>query len=100
MFAVKKPTCVGCKVIIDANQGYLCKHCAPKEAEIYMEKLAILREAELRYAELWAAAQEIHGTVHSDIMCTGDGCSCQFYRRKKVQADIRLAQEVLNKFGR
>ena len=100
MFAVKKPTCIGCKVIIDAKQGYLCKHCAPKEAEIYMEKLAVLREAELRYADLWAAAQEIHGTVHSDIMCTGDGCSCQFYRRKKVQADIRLAQEVLNKFGR
>jgi len=65
-----------------------------------MEKLAVLREAELRYAELWAAAQQIHGTVHSDIMCTGDGCSCQFYRRKKVQADIRLAQDVLNKFGR
>lgn len=100
MFAVKKPTCIGCKVIIDAKGGYLCKHCAPREAEIYMEKLAVLREAELRYAELWSAAQQIHGTVHSDIMCTGDGCSCQFYRRKKVQADIRLAQDALNKFGR
>ena len=70
------------------------------EAEIYLDKLNNLREAELRYAELWSAAQRIHGTVHSDIICTGDGCNCQFYRRKKVQADIKLAQEVLDKLGR
>jgi DNA polymerase delta subunit 1 len=100
MFAVKKATCLGCKVPIDSNKGYLCKHCMPREAEIYIEKVAVLREAELRFADLWSAAQRIHGTVHSDIMCTGDGCSCQFYRRKKVQADIRLAQEMINKFGR
>ena len=100
MFAVKKATCIGCKVPVDPKQGYLCKHCTSREAEIYMEKVAVLREAELRYADLWSAAQRIHGTVHSDIMCTGDGCSCQFYRRKKVQADIRLAQEMVNKFGR
>ena len=31
---------------------------------------------------------------------TGDGCACQFYRRKKVQQDIRLAQEQVDKFGR
>jgi DNA polymerase delta subunit 1 len=100
MFTVKSAQCVGCKTSIAGNKGYLCKYCAPREAEIYLEKLEIMREAELRYADLWAAAQRIHGTVHSDIMCTGDGCSCQFYRRKKVQADIRLAQEVLDKFGR
>jgi DNA polymerase delta subunit 1 len=100
MFAVKKATCLGCKVLIDPKAGYLCKHCLPREAEIYLSKLEVLHEAELRYAELWAAAQRIHGTVHSDIMCTGDGCACQFYRRKKVQADIRMAQDVLNKFGR
>lgn len=100
MFAVKKATCLGCKVPIDSIKGYLCKHCMPREAEIYIEKVAVLREAELRFADLWSAAQRIHGTVHSDIMCTGDGCSCQFYRRKKVQADIRLAQEMINKFGR
>ena len=100
MFAVKTAQCIGCKASIDGKSGHLCKHCKPREAEIYLEKLDILREAELRYNELWAAAQRIHGTVHSDIMCTGDGCSCQFYRRKKVQADIKLAQEVLDKFGR
>ena len=100
-FAVKTAQCIGCKASITAGRkGFLCKHCAPREAELYLEKLDILREAELRYNELWAAAQRIHSTVHSDIMCTGDGCACQFYRRKKVQADIRLAQEVLDKFGR
>jgi DNA polymerase delta subunit 1 len=101
MFAVKKATCLGCKVAIDPKQqGYLCAHCSPLESEIYIEKLLVLREAEMRFASLWAAAQRIHGTVHSDIMCTGDGCACQFYRRKKVQADIRLAEDVVNKFGR
>jgi DNA polymerase delta subunit 1 len=101
MFAVRTAQCLGCKAVLDGKKkGYLCKHCAPLEADIYLSKLAIMREAELRYNELWAAAQRIHGTVHSDIMCTGDACACQFYRRKKVQADIRLAQEVLDKFGR
>lgn len=100
MFAVKTASCIGCKSPVDSKQGYLCKHCAPRQAEIYLEKLKVVRIAEERYAELWSAAQQIHNTVHSDIMCTGDGCACQFYRRKKVQADIRLAQEVLDKFGR
>jgi DNA polymerase delta subunit 1 len=100
MFAVKSATCIGCKASVDANKGFLCKHCLPKEAEIYLEKLEKLREAELRYAELWSSAQRIHGSVHSDIMCTGDGCACQFYRRKKVQADMKNAQEVVDKLGR
>jgi len=101
MFAVKMAQCIGCKTSIpEGKQGFLCQHCAPREAIIYLEKLEVYREAELRYNELWAAAQRIHGTIHSDIMCTGDGCACQFYRRKKVQADIRLAQEILDKFGR
>ena len=101
MFAVKSAQCLGCKAgMPDTTKGYLCKHCAPRETEIYLDKLSVLREAELRYAQLWAAAQRIHGTVHSDIMCTGDGCLCQFYRRKKVQQDIKLAQEILDKFGR
>lgn len=101
MFAVKTAQCLGCRAPVDSKkQGYLCSLCSPREAEIYLEKLEILREAELRYSQLWAAAQVIHGTVHSDIMCTGDGCGCQFYRRKKVQADIKIVQEVLDKFGR
>lgn len=102
MFAVKTAQCIGCRVAIDAKKKgtYLCDRCSAREMEIYLEKLQAYREAELRYAELWAAAQKIHGTLHSDIMCTGDGCGCQFYRRKKVQADIKSAQEVLDKFGR
>lgn len=100
MFTVKTATCIGCKASVDSTKGFLCKHCLPREANIYMEKLENLREAELRYADLWSAAQRIHGSVHSDIMCTGDGCACQFYRRKKVQADIKMAQEVVDKLGR
>ena len=100
MFAVKTATCIGCKAAVDSKRGFLCKHCSPREAEIYMEKLSKLRKAELLYSELWSIAQRIHGSVHNDIMCTGDGCACQFYRRRKVQADIKVAQEVVDKFGR
>jgi len=100
MFAVKTAKCIGCKAPVNSKNGHLCKHCVPKEAEIYLGKLECLRAAEKSYAQLWATAQKIHNTYHSDIMCTGDGCACQFYRRKKVQADIRLAQEALDKFGR
>jgi len=99
-FTVTKATCMGCKTSIDPKQGHLCRHCLPREAEMYLEKLAILREAEVRFAKLWSAAQRIHGTAHTDIMCTGDGCGCHFYRRKKVQADIRMALDTLEKFGR
>jgi DNA polymerase delta subunit 1 len=100
MFAVKNAQCVGCKAGIESSMGHLCKHCRPREAEIYLSKLSIYREAELRYCELWSNAQRIHETVHTDIMCTGESCACQFYRRKKVQADMKLALEVLDKFGR
>ena len=99
-FAKKKATCIGCKVPINENEGNLCQYCVPNESKIYLEKLSCLKEAELRYAHLWSEAQRIHGTLHTDIMCTGDGCACQFYRRKKVQQDIRLAQEQVDKFGR
>lgn len=100
MFAQKKSTCMGCKVSIGVDEGNLCKYCVPKEAQIYLGKLAALKEAELLYSHLWSECQRIHGTLHTDILCTGDGCTCQFYRRKKVQADIRLAQETVDKFGR
>ena len=100
MFASKKAKCMGCKTPMEESMGNLCKYCIPKEAEIYLEKLGVLREAQFRYAKLWAEAQRIHGTLHTDIMCTGDGCACNFYRRKKVQMDIKLAQDVLDKFGR
>jgi DNA polymerase delta subunit 1 len=100
MFAVKNAQCVGCKASVDSSKGYLCKHCLPRESEIYLSKLAVFRETELRYNTLWANAQRIHETVHSDIMCTGDACACQFYRRKKVQADMKIALEILDKFNR
>ena len=99
MFAQKKASCMGCKASIEPGSGNLCKYCIPQESAIYLEKLSTLREAELRYSKLWSEAQRVHDSLHTEIMCTGDGCGCHFYRRKKVQADIRLAQEAIDKFG-
>jgi DNA polymerase delta subunit 1 len=65
---------------------------------LFLQKLSALREAEIRYSNLWSEAQRIHGTVLSDIICTGDGCACNFYRRKKAIGDVRLARENIDKF--
>ncbi|KAL7485072.1 hypothetical protein ACHAW6_012798 [Cyclotella cf. meneghiniana] len=54
MFAHKKATCMGCKAGMNENEGNLCKYCLPKESQLYLEKLAVLKEAELRYAHLWS----------------------------------------------
>ena len=99
MFAVKKATCMGCRALMDEKVGNLCSTCVHKEGEIYLSKLKDLRRAEQDYAKLWAAAQRIHSSMFQDVMCTGDGCACQFYRRKKIQQDIKMYQEALDKFG-
>ena len=98
-FAVKKATCMGCKALIPKNTGNLCEHCVSKEDQIYLGKLRDLRRSEAEYSHLWAAAQRIHGQIFQDVMCTGDGCACQFYRRKKVQQDIKRCQLALDQFS-
>jgi len=98
-FAVKKATCMGCKALIPKEAGNLCEHCVCKENEIYLDKLKNLRVAEGEYSKLWSAAQRIHGQMFQDVMCTGDGCACQFYRRKKVQQDIKRCQIALDQFS-
>jgi len=63
-----------------------------------LQKLSVVREAEMRYAQLWSEAQRVHETILSDIICTGDGCACNFYRRKKAIGDVKYAKENLDKF--
>jgi len=64
-----------------------------------LSKLHDLRWAERYYAAQWAAAGRIHGSAFLGNMCTGDGCACQFYRKKKAQQDIKKCQDELVKFG-
>lgn len=77
MFAVKTAKCLGCKAPVNDQDGHLCVYCKKNESKIYLEKLECFRAAEKSYAKLWSTAQQIHGSYHSDIMCTGDGCACQ-----------------------
>ena len=99
MFAVKKNACMGCKVLIGTKEGNLCKNCIPKEALFYLNRLNQLNGAEREFSSLWSSCQRIHSNNFNDIMCTGDGCSCQFYRRKKVQQDANRFLEQVEKFG-
>ena len=100
MFAVKKNACMGCKALIPEKEGNLCVHCIPNEGRIYLEKMTNLNKAEREFSSLWSTCQRIHSSYFQDIMCTGDGCTCLFYRRKKVQADVRHHQEQVDKFGK
>ena len=99
MFAVKKNACMGCKVLIGEKEGNLCKNCIPNEAGLYLAKLEQLNGAEREFGSLWSTCQRIHSNYFNDIMCTGDGCACQFYRRKKVQQDVKRFQEQVDQFG-
>jgi len=83
---------------IEPNTGNLCKHCLPDESLLYLQKLSALREAEVRYGQLWSEAQRVHSTILSDIICTGDGCACNFYRRKKSIGDVKFSKENIDKF--
>ncbi|KAG5179249.1 hypothetical protein JKP88DRAFT_270411 [Tribonema minus] len=99
MFAtVKKNKCMACKTPMDDGEGTLCKHCAPREAEIYQQKQAELNKQEVMYARLWTQCQNCQGARYEDVICSNQDCPI-FYKRKKAQIDLREAQDVINRFA-
>mmetsp|Transcript_74772 Transcript_74772/g.146257 ORF Transcript_74772/g.146257 Transcript_74772/m.146257 type:complete len:332 (-) Transcript_74772:280-1275(-) len=98
MFAVKTLKCLGCKVPISDAEATLCQRCRPKEAEIYMQKVAKASEAEESFSRLWTECQRCQGSNHHDVLCSN--CDCPiFYKRKKVQKDLADSQDMVDRFG-
>lgn len=97
-FAVKKRTCLGCKVPLGNDEANLCRHCAPKQAELFIKAVDKVREYEEVFSKAWTQCQRCSTTLHQDILCTSKDCAI-FYRRKKVQKDLNEAQENLDRFS-
>jgi DNA polymerase delta subunit 1 len=102
MFAVKKEICLGCKTVINENSGNLksplCKNCVSRESEIYLNKLDDLNEHEQTFNQLWTECQRCQGSFHQTVICSNRDCEI-YYKRKKVQIDLKAAQESINRFG-
>ena len=100
MFAVKKEKCLGCKTLISGGQGSapLCSNCLDKESEIYSQKLHELNSQQQSFSKLWTECQRCQGSFHQEVICSNRDCPI-FYKRTKVQIDLRAAQESLDRFA-
>ena len=76
MFAVKKATCLGCKMSI-----------GPKQHQSYLRKLHSTREAEIYLVNSWNGPFRYHVYDRQEMVVP----VCRIVT-KKVQADIRLAR--------
>lgn len=97
-FAVKKRTCIGCKVPLSGNQKVVCNHCQANQAGLYIKQLGHVRQFEQGYSKLWTQCQRCQGSLHQEILCSSRDCPI-FYRRVKVQKDLRRAQQKLDQFS-
>jgi DNA polymerase delta subunit 1 len=70
MFAVKTLKCMSCKSPISDEEKTLCQRCKPREAEIFMQKAAKVREVEESFSRLWTECQRCQGSMHQDVMCS------------------------------
>eukprot|EP00904_Undaria_pinnatifida_P011202 jgi/Undpi1/7211/HiC_scaffold_22.g09684.m1 len=98
MFAVKKLKCMGCKTPISEKEKTLCVQCRPKEADVYSTKLREVNEQQLLFSRLWTQCQDCQGSFHQDVLCSNRDCPI-FYKRKKVQIDLKEAQAQLDLFA-
>ena len=67
MFAVKT------KVWAVKHPSATRKNALPpvsREAELFMQKVAKVREAEENFSKLWTECQRCQGSMHQDVMCS------------------------------
>ena len=95
-FVKVQKTCLGCKVPI--NDGALCKNCADNEVELYWKQLDNVNRVEHQFSRLWTQCQRCQGSLHQDVLCTNNDCPI-FYRRKKIQKDLKEAHSTLQRYA-
>ena len=69
-FTTKHLKCLACKTPITNAEATLCKHCLPREAEIYRRQLAAVNELEEKFGRLWTQCQRCQGSLHQDVLCS------------------------------
>nr|BAJ78774.1 DNA polymerase delta catalytic subunit [Panorpa takenouchii] len=99
-FTKKREACLGCKALLPPGfeQGALCPHCSPKEAELYQKEMTYERTLEERFCRLWTECQRCQGSLHEEVLCTSRDCPI-FYMRKKVQIELDTQQKRVDRFG-
>ena len=72
MFTKKKESCLGCKTVLTSSEekNAVCKHCKPKESELYQKYVCELASLEEKYSRLWTQCQRCQGSLHEDVICT------------------------------
>ena len=75
-FAVKRRTCLGCKVPLTAADGSnnLCQHCAANRAMLYMRQIEKVREHEELYCRTWTQCQQCQSSLVQEVLCTSRDC--------------------------
>jgi DNA polymerase delta subunit 1 len=96
-FYKKRPTCLGCRVPLADGQTTTCSSCHPREPEVYEQCLSTAKELERRFTKVWTQCQVCQGSLHQTVLCTSRDCPI-FYLRKKVQMDLKDAEETLARF--
>ena len=97
-FAKVTLQCLGCKSKLPPGEKALCSACKSKEVDVYYQKLQSVVESESLFSRLWTQCQRCQGDLHKDVLCTSRDCPI-FYKRKKVQKDVKDARETLMRFG-
>jgi len=90
-------SCLGCKRKLTSNETSVCRHCMPKKALIYSEKIRTVHKLEREFASAWTQCQRCQGSFHETVLCTSRDCPI-FYMRKKIQKDLDDAQEIIDRF--
>ncbi|KAJ3255512.1 DNA-directed DNA polymerase delta [Boothiomyces macroporosus] len=95
-FAIKSATCLGCKSPLKNNKA-VCDHCQDRLPELYTKTVHQFDENSKKYAQLWTQCQACQGSLVQEVLCTSQDCPI-FYMRKKVQKDVNLNLEQLERF--
>nr|XP_006813424.1 PREDICTED: DNA polymerase delta catalytic subunit-like [Saccoglossus kowalevskii] len=96
-FTKKRSACIGCKALLPKDGLAVCKHCEPREAELYQKEISNLSALEEKFSRLWTQCQRCQGSLHEDILCTSRDCPI-FYMRKKVQKDLADQDVIVRRF--
>ena len=97
-FAKKRLSCLGCRAQLSQGETTVCKHCKPKEPEIYGKCLSNTNDLEAQFSALWTQCQRCQGSLHQDVLCAAQDCPI-FYRRMKVQKELGDSQKTLERFA-
>eukprot|EP01006_Ploeotia_vitrea_P018090 TRINITY_DN49354_c0_g1_i1.p1 TRINITY_DN49354_c0_g1~~TRINITY_DN49354_c0_g1_i1.p1 ORF type:complete len:742 (-),score=417.38 TRINITY_DN49354_c0_g1_i1:127-2136(-) len=97
-FAVKKRTCINCRVPLSRTEKALCTSCVPLRPVLFMREVEKVRNQEAEFSQLWAECQRCQGSLHMEVLCSNSQCPI-FYRRMKVKKELAQARTQLERFS-